>query len=48
MTLVTAAKNIIAFLIDTFVGAVIEAITMPVTVTLSVVKVGTVFAGSLM
>lgn len=43
-----AVKNIIAFLIDTVVGAVIEAIAMPVTVALSVVKVGTVFAGSLM
>lgn len=46
--MLTAVKNIVAFLIDAFVGAVIEAITMPVTVALSVVKVGTVFAGSLM
>lgn len=46
--LVEAVKNIVAFLIDTFVGAVIEAITAPVTLALSIVKVGTVFAGSLM
>ena len=43
-----AIKNIVAFLIDTVVGAVIEAITAPVTMALSIVKVGTVFAGSLM
>lgn len=42
-----AVKNIVTFLIDAFVGAVIEAITMPVTIALSVVKVGTVFAGAL-
>lgn len=48
MTLVTAVKNIISFLVDTFVGALIEAVTMPATLALSIVKVGTVFAGSLM
>lgn len=46
--LMEAVKNIATFLIDTIVGAVIEAITAPVTFTLSIVKVGTVFAGSLM
>ena len=48
MTLVTAVKNIIGFLIDTVVGAVIDAIMAPATFALSVVKVGSVFAGSLM
>jgi hypothetical protein len=45
--LLESIKNIFAFIIDTFVGAVIEAIATPVTFALSVVKVGTVFAGSL-
>jgi hypothetical protein len=48
MTLVTAVKNIIGFLIDTFVGAVVDAIMAPATFALSIVKVGSVFAGSLM
>jgi hypothetical protein len=43
-----AVKNIIGFLIDAFVGAVVDAVMAPVTVALSIVKVGTVFAGSLM
>lgn len=46
--LITAVKNIVSFIIDAFVGAVIEAITAPATLALSIVKVGTVFAGSLM
>ena len=46
--MIQAIKTIVGFLIDTFVGAVIDAIAAPVTLALSVVKVGTVFAGSLM
>lgn len=47
MTLVIAVKNIVGFLIDAFVGAVVEAIMAPATFALSIVKVGSVFAGSL-
>lgn len=46
--MLTAVKNIVAFLIDTFVGAVIDAVAAPAMFALSIVKVGTVFAGSLM
>lgn len=43
MTVATAVKNIVGFLIDTLVGTVIEAIIAPVTITLSVVKLGSAF-----
>lgn len=43
MTVATAVKNIVEFLIDAFVGTVIEAIMAPVTITLSVVKLGSAF-----
>ena len=46
--MIHAIRVIAEFLIETVVGAVIEAITAPVTLALSIVKVGTVFAGSLM
>ena len=46
--MINAIRVIAEFLIETVVGAVIEAITAPVTLALSIVKVGTVFAGSLM
>ena len=46
--MVLAVKNIVSFLIDTLVGAIIETIVTPLSLTLSVVKVGTVFAGALM
>lgn len=43
MTVASAIKNIVGFLIDTLVGTVIEAIMAPVTITLSVVKLGSAF-----
>jgi hypothetical protein len=46
--MINAIRVIAEFLIETVVGAIIEAVTAPVTLALSIVKVGTVFAGSLM
>ena len=45
--MINAIRVIAEFLIETVVGAIIEAVTAPVTLALSIVKVGTVFAGSL-